>query len=165
MPQSSIAGSVANLFAVCTTLYANTVGSDNLPVLVSMAQPGQYQPNAIVAVATEIRIPVTRPTMGPARSRNTDAEIDLTMSVYVPGGEEAQPVAIAAALDLQAQLETFLRTAPNETLSGACRDSWVSNGRVVPVTTYQKSDDPKGAPVPIGRVAQNTVTVSVAIRY
>jgi hypothetical protein len=32
-------------------------------------------------------------------------------------------------------------------------------------STYQKSDDPKSDPVPIGRVAQNTVTVSVEIRY
>jgi hypothetical protein len=161
----SLGATIDNLYAACVTLYASTTGSDGQPVLVSLGNPGQYQPNAIVAIATEIRSPITQPTMGTPRSRATVAEIDVVMSVFVPGGEDEQIVAFDAAFALQAQLETFLRTSPNERLSGACRNSFVSGSRCVPVTTYQKSDDPNRDPVPIGRVAQNTVTVSVEIRY
>jgi hypothetical protein len=162
----SIAGTVANLFAACRDqVYVNTTGADGQPVLVSLGDPGQYQPFSIVAVGMEIRTPITRPTAGPTRSRNTEAEIDVTISVYVAGGEEALPVAIASAYSMQAALETFLRTSPNETLSGACRDSTVSGSRLTPVIAYQQADDPTAAPVATGRVAQLTVTVTASIRY
>lgn len=161
----SIAGAVVNLHAACVALYAGTTGTDNQPVLVTLGQPGQYQAYAIVAVGMDLRLPVTRPTMGTGRSREQEAEIDVLASVYVPGGEEAQATAIAAALDLQEQLETWLRTSPNESLSGACRDSWVSNARIEPAIAWQQFDDPQTPPVAIGRVATNTITVTARIRY
>lgn len=164
MPQS-IAGVVTNLHAACVALYAATSGTDDQPVLVTLGQPGQYQPNAIVAIGMDMRLPITRPTMGTGRSREQTAEIDVVVSVYVPGGEEGQATAIAAALALQAQLETYLRTSPNESLSGACRDSWVSAAQLANSVAYQQFDDPSSTPVPTGRITEITLTVTAAIRY
>lgn len=161
----SIAGVLTNLHAACVALYATTLGSDGQPVLVSPGQPGQYQPHAILAVGMELRLPITRPTMGTGRSREQTAEIDVVASVYVAGGDEAQSTANAAALALQAQLETYLRTSPNETLSGACRDSYVSNARLEPAVAWQQLDGPNSTPVAAGRVATNTITVTALIRY
>ena len=103
--------------------------------------------------------------MGPARSREITAEVDLIISVFVGGGEEAQPIATAAALGLQSQLETYFRTSPNETLSGACREAWVSNAHLALNVAYGANEDPEVRPVAIGRTADITVTITAAIRY
>lgn len=164
MPQS-IGGVVTALKAACDSIYATVTDEQGEPAQVVLSRPGQYQANYIVAVATAIRQPITRPTMGPGRSRETPAEIDVIFSIYVPGGEEAQVPAIDRATSMQGQLETYLRTSPNETLGGACRDAYVSNAQMYPETAYQVFDDPNIAPVPTGRIAENTVTVTVIIRY
>jgi hypothetical protein len=161
----SVAGTIVALTDACVSIYADVVGPDEQAVLVSPGAPGQYQPAAIVAVGWEVRTPITRPTMGAGRSRDTQAEIDVLMSVWVPGDETAQPVANTAVYALLALLETYLRTSPNEVLGGACRDSYVSNAVLQPDITYEATDDPSDEPVPTGRVASLTVTVTTIIRY
>lgn len=161
----SLGGALTGLYNACQTVYAAAKGSDGNPVLVAFGNPGQYQPNAIVAVGWAVRAPIARPTMGPSRSRNTAAEIDVVVSVYVPGGEEAAPVAVAQAFDLQALLEAYFRVQGNETLGGGCRDSYVSNAQLAQSIAYQANDDPEIQPVPTGRIATNTLTVAVEIRY
>lgn len=165
MPQS-VQDTVANLFTTCRdTVYASVTGADGESVLVSLGDPGQYQPATIVAVGMDVRLPIARPTAGTGRSREITAEIDVIISVYVPGGAEAQALAIGAALTLQGLLETHLRTSPNETLSGACRDAWVSAAQVRNSVAYSRQDDPAVPAVATGRVSDNTVTVTAAIRY
>ncbi|MGZ6788379.1 MAG: hypothetical protein ACXVGQ_00345 [Mycobacteriaceae bacterium] len=162
----SIGGVVDALFTACQGLYANTVGSDNVPALVCVAKPGQFQPNTIIAVGWAVRQPqILRPTMGPGRSREVAAEIDVVMSYFAPGDESAQITALDGVHALQAQLDTYLRTGTNNVLGGACRDAYVSAASVVPDIVYQGFDDPNVAPAPSGRVADNTVTVTAFIRY
>lgn len=162
----SIQGTLTALHAVCRdTIFANQTGADGAKVLVSMGDPGQYQAATIVAVGVDIRLPITRPTAGTGRSREQAAEIDVVISVYVPGGEEAQATANNAALTLQGLLETHFRTKPNEELGGACREAFPSNAHLVPSVAFQTFDDPQVAPVVTGRIAENTVTVTAHIRY
>lgn len=166
----TISGVVTNLFTACRdTVYTATKGTDDLPVLVSLGPPGKHQPNAIVAIGMNLHLPITRPTLGPNRSREQQASVDCLLNVYVPGDEDAQATATAAALDLLSQLETYLRTAPNEKLSGACVDSWVSAAEVAAQVVYQKQqpaqDNPNPPDLPVGRAASINVTVSALIRY
>jgi hypothetical protein len=162
----SLPGAVAALYAACSgTVYAGVAGADGNPVLVVRAGPGQYQPAAIVAVASEIRAPITRPTNGTGRSRDTTAEVDVIMSVYVSGGEEAQDAADAAAWDLLSRLEAYLRASPNETLGSTCYDSWVAGSTLIPEVAWQTFDDPNMPPVIAGRIAELTATVAIRIRY
>ena len=160
MPQS-IKGSIANLFTACKTLYASTVDASGAPVLVTYGPPGTYQPENIVAVAMAVRQPIMRPTLGTARSREKDAEIDIAVSVFVPGPQAAQQTADEALIDLTDMLESYFRTAPNETLSGACREAWVSN---IVGPTPTEAVDPQSGTV-AGRIADATVTVTARIRY
>ena len=161
----SISGVITALFAACQTLYANTTGADNLPVLVSLGAPGKYQPASLVAIGFDVRMPISRPTMGPNRSREQDAEIDVVMSAWVAGDEDSQATATTNALGLMSQLETYLRTSPNEKLGGACVDSWVANCAMVQHATYQAQEDPAMPLIPTGRTTDLTVTVSTRIRY
>lgn len=162
----SIGATVANLYTACKdVVYAAQTGPDEQPVQVAFGDPGKYPVAAIVVVPMDVRMPVTRPTMGTGRSREQTAEIDLIISVFVGGGEEAQPLAIAAALDLQGLIESHFRTSPNETLTGACREAHVSNARLVPNIAYAANEDPEVRPVAIGRTADITVTVTASIRY
>lgn len=164
MPQS-VDGFVTALKAACDTIYSNTKDELDAPTQVVVSQPGQYQANYIVAVATAIRQQIIRPTMGSNRSRESMVEVDVVISIYVPGDETVQATANSRALSMQGQLETYLRTAPNETLGGACRDSYVSGASLQPDIAFQALDDPNVAPAPTGRIAENTVTVTAFIRY
>jgi hypothetical protein len=161
----SISGVIDALVAACPTIFADVVDETGAPVQVVTSRPGQYQANYIVAVATEVRQQISRPTTGPSRTREAAAEVDIVISVYVPGGEDVQQQAIDRALSMQGLLETYLRTSPNETLGGACRDSFVSDAVVMPEIAFQQLDDPNFAPAPMGRIAENTVTVTAFIRY
>jgi hypothetical protein len=157
----SIKGSRAGLFTVCQTIYTGVTDASGAPVLVTYGPPGAFQANNIVAVGMATRQPITRPTMAPTRSRDTHADIDIVISVFAPGDETQQQVACEAADDLVTLLETYFRTAPQETLSGACREAWVSNvDGPVPALAI----DPESNAV-TGRVATTTVTVTAAIRY
>jgi hypothetical protein len=116
-----------------------------------------------------LHLPITRPTLSPNRTRDQEAGIECLISVFVPGDEDAQATATAAALALLSQMETFFRTSPNERLSGACRDSWVSGGEVTSQVVYQKQQpneqNPTPPDLPVGRAAAINVTVNADIRY
>lgn len=157
MPQS-VTGVWSNLYAVCQTLYASTVDTAGHPVLVNFGDPGAYQPDIIVAVMGGT-VPVTRPTMGAGRSREEPVAVDVIISAYVPGTEPSQLAAFITAQTMADQLKTYLRTSPNETLSGACRDSWVSNS-VIALANIR--DETSGNQT--GSVAEITVTVTAAVR-
>ncbi len=157
----SVKASRAGLFTVCKTLFAATVDGYGAPVLVTYGPPGVNQPNYVVAVGMATRQPITRPTMGTGRSRDTHADIDIVISAYIPGDETVQQAACEAADDLSAAIETYFRTQGNETLGGGCRDAWVSNidGPIPAVAVHPESN------AITGRVGQSTVTVTAAIRY
>lgn len=161
----SIAATLTGLVDACRTAYAAATGPDGADVLVSLGEPGQYQPAAIVAVGMAVRMPIERPTMGTGRSREAVVEIDVVVSVYVPGGEEAQVTANAAALDLQSLLETYLRTGTNHTLGGACRDVYVARAELIPSLARQALDDPNMPAQITGRMADNVLTVAARVRY
>jgi hypothetical protein len=157
----SIKGARDGLFTVCQALYAAATDSNVAPVLVTYGPPGAYQANNIVAVGMATRRPITRPTMGTTRSRNTDAEIEVWISVFVPGAETAQQTATDACEDLIDLLEARFRTSPNETLGDTCREAWVSDvdGPNPAVVT-----NPETKAV-TGRTADAIVTVTASIRY
>lgn len=158
----TVKGTRAALYTACkNTIYAASVDGRGAPVLVTYGRPGSYQADYIVAVGMGTRQPITRPTLGTNRSRQKDVEIDVIVSVYVPGTEVAQQTASEACDDLTELLDTYLRTSPNETLGGACFDSWVSNidGPVPDVVT-----NPETKAV-TGRIAESVVTVTARIRY
>ena len=158
----SVKASRNALYAACQTIYAGQTDGNGAPVLVTFGRPGPYQANDIVAVGMATRRPITRPTAGTGRSRNTDAEIEVWFSVWVPGtAEVAQQSAVDECDDLIDLLEAYFRTSPQEALSGACRDAWVSN-----------VDGPEAEPVKnpetkavTGYLAAAIVTVTASIRY
>lgn len=151
----------ASLYAACTnTIYAGQVDGGGAPVLVTYGPPGSYQANYIVAIMGS-RQPVTRPTMGTGRSREKMAEVDVVVSVFVPGTEVAQQTASEACDDLVDLLDSYFRTSPNETLGGACVEAWVSN---VDGPTPDLVTNPETKAV-MGRVAESIVTVTARIRY
>ena len=106
------------------------------------------------------RIEVTRPTMGTNRSREETVETDVTFSVFMPGADEAQRDATERAYAMALQLDERLRSAPNEALSGACRDAWTVRGELVE-SRYTSS--PGGGSVS-GRLAELTVVVVTVAR-
>jgi hypothetical protein len=161
----SVGAVLTNLKAACDTIYASTLGPDSAKVLVSLGEPGQYQPAAIVAVGMAVRMPIEAGPMAPTRPREQTAEIDVVISVYVAGDESAQIIANAAALDMQAQLETYLRNGTNVTLGGSCRQALVVRAELLPSLARQTLDDPNMAPQITGRIADNVVTIEARIRY
>ncbi|TCJ23023.1 hypothetical protein [Nocardioides jejuensis] len=156
----SIKATVAGLKAACDAIYSGQIAPDGSPVLVTYGPPDTYMPAAMVAVGMDIRQPITRPTMGSARSRDKQAEIDVVINVWTGSGtEEGQPLVSEKADDLAELLEAYFRASGQETLGGGCMDSWVSN------ITGPKPDvtfDENGAIA--GRVAESIVTVTARIR-
>ncbi|MGX7679078.1 hypothetical protein ACSMXN_09270 [Jatrophihabitans sp. DSM 45814] len=133
------------------------------PAYVSAGDPGEYQPDLIIAMMG-ITSPTTRPTMGTNRSREEIADLTLVISAYVAGGAEAQAPAIDAAYVAYGQLVAYLRATPNEKLGGSCYDSWVSFGSMVPSTSWEHVEG-LADPVPAGRIADLTCTVTAKVRY
>jgi hypothetical protein len=159
MTQSAKA-SVAGLYTICQSIYAGQSGLDGSPVLVVYGPPGSNQPEAIVGVGMSTRQPITRPTMGTNRSRETLAEIDVVISVWQSGAELVQQYASEKCFDLVDLLQSYFRTVGQETLSGGCMDAWVSNvDGPNPTVTYDAGGNPAG------RSADATVTVTARIRY
>lgn len=159
MTTQSLAGVLDSLLSSFEPLYAAQVGPDLAPVLVSFGPPGEYQPSAIVMIG-DTKAKVSRPTLGPNRSREIEATVALTYSVYTPGDESAQQVSLDSALSLVVVLEQNLRALPNERLGGVCRDAWLS--QIDP--SGQVAVDPEtGAPA--GRVATVDVVLTALIRY
>lgn len=167
MSAGSTEATIEALFATARdTIYSNEKGSDGQPVQVSCGEPGVYQAFSIVAIGSEVRMPITRPTMGPNRSRETFSEIDCVISVYRAGDQDQQPLANAEGLRLQRLFEAYFRTG-DQTLGGACTDAWVSFARLVPsiAWTRPQSNDPEIRPVATGRVATVFLTITARVRY
>jgi hypothetical protein len=127
-------------------------------VLVSFGDPGSYQPDVIVAVMGGT-VPIDRPTMGTGRSREKTVTVNVVISVYVPGGDAAAPAAWITAQSMADQLEAYFRTSPNEQLSGACRDAWVSST----TPTFAKVVDPTSNNV-TGATADVAVAITAHVR-
>lgn len=163
----SLMGTMDALYLACQTIYASTKAADGSPVFVSFGDPGQYQPDAIVAVMNGgTSQPIARPTLGTNRSRELPLEVAVMFSVYTPGGPEVYQTSLDAVTSMVRQLEDYLRISPNERLGGACRDSWVSalagpTGTVV----YDPASVQGQSPVVTGRVVEATATVTALIRY
>jgi hypothetical protein len=131
--------------------------------VVSMGELDDEQPPNQIRMLG-YRDPITRPTLGTGRSREHDVEFDIELAAFAFGGNEAQPLASAAARGMLDLLEAYFRTSPNEKLGGACWDSWVSNADMAYSTEYQTIDDPQAPGVPVGRWSVLTVTVTTRIR-
>jgi hypothetical protein len=155
----SIAGVLDALYTSIAAIFAGSIGPDTAPVLVSFGDPGSYQPSAIVAIM-DTTTQISRPTLGPNRSREMAAEVSVIISVYAEGDESTQQVSTDAAFALLTLLEQNLRTSPNERLGGASRDAWVS--KADPIATVA-TDPESGAPT--GRVTEIHVIVTTLIRY
>jgi hypothetical protein len=141
-----------NVYAVCQSLFP-------VPTLVSFGDPGAYQPDVIVAVMGG-RIPVGRPTAAPTRPRDKTCEVNVIISVYVPGSDGAsQTSAWTIAQTMSDQLEGYFRTSPNETLSGACREAWVSET----APSFTNVRDPESGNQ-TGSVAEINVIITAAVR-
>lgn len=162
---ATIAGAVTAYLAGVRAALANKQGSDGQPVLVTLGDPGQFQPASVVGVAMTVRDVTVRPTMAPTRSREATLEIDSVISVYVAGDETVQQAANDGALDLFATVEAWVRTSPNEKLSGNARDAYMSGFTFNVAIATQAFDDPEIPPVPTGRIAEITATVTVYVRY
>ena len=134
--------------------------------LVCLGMPGSMQPDVIVAVGTEVRQGVTRPTMGTGRSRERAIELDVTLSVYVPGDESAQWDAMARLEGMCDDLEDWFRAGDNCHLgvdadgSWLVRDSWVSD--IAGPRNGVVHDPASGSAA--GRVAEATVVITTLWR-
>jgi hypothetical protein len=148
----SVAAVWANLTTACQTLFPS-------PALVTFGDPGNYQPDAIVAIMGG-KMPVTRPTGGPNRSRDKVCEVTIVISVYVPGSDQASQVtAFANAQAMSDQLEAYFRVQGNETLFGACRDAFVSDTSWAP-TNVRDADSGNQT----GSTADITAIVTAYVR-
>ena len=146
------------LFAALQGLFPT---SANQSTLVSAGDPGEYQPDLIIALMG-LKGPITQPTMGTNRSRDKHIQIDLIVSSYVHGGVEAQQLANENAWAAMDQIETYLRASPNEKLGGACYNSFVEVTDMVPSVSWERGDG--GEPAPAGRIADITAIVTAWIR-
>lgn len=162
----SLVGTLDGLYAACVACYATSTAPDGSPIYVSYGDPGQYQPNGIVAVMNCTNSPIARPTLGTNRSREMSLETQVMVSVYTPGDQTAHQTSLDSVTTLVRLLENYLRVAGNENLSGGCRDSWVSaiEGPVGTVV-YDPDSVQAGSPAATGRVVEATATVTALIRY
>lgn len=151
----------AGLFVACRdTIFVGKVDSVGAPVLVTYGAPGSYQSQNIVAVGMTTRQPITQPTAGTGRSRDTHAELDTVISVYRAGADQQQAAAEDCD-DLALLLEAYFRTSPNERFSGACYASWVSN---IDGPRIEASVNPESGAI-AGYIAESVATVTASIRY
>ena len=132
------------------------VGLHPDPVLVTYGAPGAFQPPEIVALLDQ-RVTVERPTMSPARPREEIVETDVVFSVFTAGDAEAQQLATERAFEMLGPFIDYFKTKPNETLSGACREAWVT-GYVLNESTVPTKDGIAG------RLSEITATVTSRTR-
>lgn len=164
----TIDGCIDGLLALVQSVYSTTLDTtyneqtatfNGLQLVVVEGLPGAYQPDLIIAVATDVRQPIDRPTLGTNRSREITAEIDIVVSAAIAGDATAQLAARKAANAAAEPIQAYFRTQGQETLGGSCREAWVSN-----------IQGPKAAPVfasdgsPWGRSSDLTITVTAHIR-
>jgi hypothetical protein len=108
----------AALLSALTTLYGTAVQ-------VTYGMPGPELSSFDLVVIGDANVSVERPTMGTARSREHVIQQQIIFSCWRPGGPTQQS-ATEASVAYMEQLSDYLRTSPNERLSGACRDSFIS---------------------------------------
>ena len=155
----SVGGTWNALYGVLQGLFP---ASANNSTLVSPGDPGEYQPDLIIAMMG-IQAPITQPTMGTNRSRDKHALITIMISAYASGGPEVQTVANDSAWAAADTIEAYFRTKPNETLSGNCYNSFVSVTNMTPSVSWERVDGMPD-PVPAGRVADIEMTIEAWIR-
>lgn len=152
--------------AMRTALYAALQGmfpvATNQTTLVSWGDPGDYQPDLIIAMMNT-SVPITQPTMGTNRSRDKHTQTHVTVSAYQYGGPEAAPVAESAAIAAADVIEAYFRTSPNEKLGGACYNAKVVQSDITCAVAWQREDGMPD-PVPSGRTADIDVVVETWIR-
>jgi hypothetical protein len=158
MPQS-VSGTWDALLTAIQGLFP---ASANNSTLVSPGDPGDYQPDLIIALMG-VKGPITQTTMGTNRSRDKRINIEVVISKYVHGGPEAQQPANQAAWAAADIIEAYFRTSPNEKLGGACYNSYVEVTDMTPAISWEAVDGLPD-PVPSGRTAEIAMTVTAWIR-
>jgi hypothetical protein len=153
----SVTGTWDALYAAVTTMFAGQQG-----VLVSAGDPGNYQPDLIIAVM-DVDAPITHPTAAPTRPQDERITIQVLISAFVGGGPEAQQIANQTAWAASDTIKNYFRTSPNEKLGGACYNSFVAHRKLTPEIAYETPDG-MNTPVPVGRTATIDVTVAAWIR-
>lgn len=156
------------LYTALQGIYASSVDAMGQPVQVSRGEPDVYLAGTVISILGS-RSPITRPTMGTGRSRDTLLEVDVAISVYLQGGNEVQVTVDDAAWNLEALLEAYFRTSPNERLGLTAPpvqviDSWLSGAEHTP-DIYWVYDDPAQPPTAAGRFATVACTVVIKLRY
>jgi hypothetical protein len=154
----SVSGSWAALYDALTGVFAGQDGT-----LVSPGDPGNYEPDLIIAVMGIDLAPITMPTMGTNRSRDKRYTQHVLVSAYVAGGPEAQAPAVANAVAAAELIEAYFRVSPNEKLGGACYNAFVS-AMPLEVDIAWEAIDGVANLVPAGRTATVDVNVEIWVR-
>jgi len=128
---------------------------DTSAVQAAYGTPGAVAAQDVVLVG-DARVTVSRPTMGPRRSREHAIELDVVFDCFRFGGAEQQQPATEAALAALDVLEEHLRVPGNETLTGTCREAWVSG--------YELTEPDDAEETGQGRRSIVTATITAAVR-
>jgi hypothetical protein len=139
---------------VKAAIVALIASQDSPGTYASYGDPGFYQVNEIV-VAGNQKVQITRPTSANTRPREEQVDTDVIFSVFAPGGPDQQQVATERAYALLGTFADYFKTKPNETLSGACREAWVSAYDLVESISVHPDTDEV-----VGRVSEITAIVT-----
>lgn len=118
MPSSAPAVK-AGLMTLLTSLYSD-------PTTVHWGPPTTFQPAEIVSVGGQV-VEFGAAPMAPTRPREEIVQTVVTFSVFTA---DDQRTATLRAFELYDVLADHFKTGPNETLSGACREAFVSGFEV-----------------------------------
>lgn len=130
------------------------------PVLVTYGAPGNNQPDDVIAVLDQ-QLDLERMPLGTARRREETLRTQVVVSVFRGGdGPATQQTATERAWAIHDALDAHVRTSPNETLGGACRDCWVESADLV----ESRIDSPDGGGLILGHAADLTLTVVTTAR-
>lgn len=162
---------IDGLTEACRTIYGATLdaslgeyagawsdGVQDWQLVVVEGAPGNYMPDIIVAVASDVRQSVERPVMGRNRVREIEVQVDVVISVAIAGNNTAAITARQVANAAAEPLQIFFRSG-DETLGGACREAFISSLQG-PKPSF--ASGPDGGVW--GRVAEVTATVTAYVR-
>lgn len=138
----------AALMALLESLYDE-------PTLVCWGPPTTYQPSDIVSVGGQV-VEFGAAPMAPTRPREEIVQTALTFSSFTA---DTQQVATLRAFEMYDVLADHFKTAPNETLGGACREAIVSGFEVEEFVT-----SPAVGSGVMGRTTAITATVTTRTR-
>jgi hypothetical protein len=147
MPSSAPAVKAA-LMSLLESLYDE-------PTLVCWGPPTTYQPSDIVSVGGQV-VEFGAAPMAPTRPREEIVQTALTFSSFTA---DTQQVATLRAFEMYDVLADHFKTAPNETLGGACREAIVSGFEVEEFVT-----SPAVGSGVMGRTTAITATVTTRTR-